>query len=389
MTQNYSNYLNSIPPYPFAEMERIIREKRERGEEIFPFNIGDPDLPTPDFIVEAAADALSDPEYSGYSSSEGELWFREAVAEWYHRRFGVELDPHTEVCSLIGSKEGLTNIARVFANPGDKILYPDPGYPAYRNGGALLIGLNPVPYTLDGTYQPKVDELDIKNSKLVFVNYPHNPTGAVVQESTLRRMIEMAREQGALLCYDNAYSEITFDGYRAPSLLQFSNDFEGLVEFHSCSKTFSMTGYRIGFAVGDRKAISGLVKLKTQVDSGPPKFVQYAAKVALESYTGQDRPRIVREMVEIYKKRLKTIVRALNEIGSPVEMPASTFYLWHKVPKASAEISKNLAKVGILVTPGTTFGQLGENFIRWSLTVRTELVEKATEYLSERRVVIG
>ncbi|MEM3637925.1 MAG: aminotransferase class I/II-fold pyridoxal phosphate-dependent enzyme [Conexivisphaerales archaeon] len=390
MTQDYSRTLASLPPYPFAEMERIIRERKERKEEVYPFNIGDPDLPTPDFIVEAASKALSDPEYSGYSSSEGEVWFREAVADWYSKRFGVQLDPQTEVCALIGSKEGLVNITRVFANPGDGILYPDPGYPAYSNGGALLAGFKPQPYSLEEvTYQPKVDGLVTKGVKIIFINYPHNPTGAVVQENILRRIIEICREQNILVCYDNAYSEITFNGYRAPSILQFSKDFDGLVEFHSCSKTFSMTGYRIGFAVGDRKAIRGLAKLKAQIDSGPPKFVQLAAKVALESYSGVDKPRFVRDMVETYQKRLRTLVRVLHDLGTSVELPQATFYLWHRVPNSSEIVARNLAKFGILVTPGSAFGRMGEKYIRWSVTVKTDLIERASKYLLDGGFIIA
>lgn len=390
MNLDYSNYLSSLPQYPFADMERIIREKRQKGEEIFPFNIGDPDIPTPDFVLDAVKEAVADARFSGYSSSEGELWFREAVSEWYSKRFGIQLDPHTQICALIGSKEGLVNITRVVANPGDRILYPDPGYPAYRNGAAALAGFTPVSYELYGeNYQPRLEEDAVSNSKVIFVNYPHNPTGAVVDEVLLRRVIELGRKENVLICYDNAYSEITFDGYNAPSLLQFSKDYEGLVELHSCSKTFSMTGFRIGFAVGDERIISGLVKLKSQIDSGPPKFIQYAAKKALESYTGSNKPRFVRDMIDIYHKRLKLLVAALREQGSKVQLPQATFYLWQKVSQQSSMVARNLAKVGILVTPGTAFGSSGTNFIRWSVTLETKLIEKATEYMRKYGIILG
>ncbi|MDG6933373.1 MAG: aminotransferase class I/II-fold pyridoxal phosphate-dependent enzyme [Nitrososphaerota archaeon] len=383
MTQEYSRNLQRIPPYPFVKMEQLARERRRKGLKVLSFSIGDPDLRTPDFILDAMSEAARDPAYSGYSSSDGEPWFKEAVASWYKKRFGVDLDPGSEVCALIGSKEGLANISRGFVNEGDIVVCPDPGYPVYANGSAILIGglAKSLRLNEENGFRPNADRSLFRGAKVVFANYPNNPTGAVISINDLSRLAEDVTGEGAIFCYDNAYSEITFGDYVAPSVLQTRSDREGLVEFHSCSKTFSMTGLRIGFAVGDRRVIDGLKKVKSQVDSGPPKFIQHAAKAALESYTGSARPSVVQSFVNVYRDRLERLARGLDMLGFKVKPPSGTFYLWQKVDGTSEEFAQRLANRGVLVTPGTAFGQGGEGYVRWSLTQSTELIDEALKLI--------
>jgi|YelNatPaOPRAMG01_1025707.scaffolds.fasta_scaffold03505_13 LL-diaminopimelate aminotransferase len=376
MIPDYSKNLASIPPYPFAKSEEMIRVKQKKGEKVLDFSVGDPDLPTPSFIMEALKDATGDDHYRGYSNSAGELWFREAVAEWYRKRFDVNLDPATEVCALIGSKEGLVNISRAFLNPGDKVLHPDPGYPVYANGATLLFGAIPIPYEPVG-----ITDWDPDGVKLVFLNYPHNPTGTVMRGEVLHELTKSTSKAGALVCYDNAYSEVTFGEHKAPSILQIDVEKKCSIEFHSCSKTFSMTGLRIGFAVGNAKAIAGLKLAKSQVDSGPPKLVQLAAKVALDSYVGSSRPKEVESMVNTYRKRMEILVCGLRELGFDVRPPAGTFYLWHRVAIPSSQFTEVLLNYGIAVTPGVVFGPRGEGYVRWSVTQPEPLIREALEMM--------
>ncbi len=377
----FAESVRSIPPYPFARMEEAIQERRRKGQKVIAFNIGDPDVPTPGYVVEAMASALRDGEYQGYSSADGEPWFKQAVADWYRKRFGVDLDPSTEVCALMGSKEGLANISRAFVNPGETVLCPDPAYPVYANGGTLLIGGKPDFYPASQKISGHLDRSRLRGARLVYVNYPHNPTGLVADEADLRKVVDDARGSECLICYDNAYSELTFGGYRAPSILQLDREKDVSIELHSCSKTFAMTGYRIGFAVGNSKAISGLKKVKSQIDSGPPKFVQHAARVALQGYAGQDPPKEVREISRTYEDRLGLFVRGLGELGMQAEMPKGTFYLWQRVPGTSEDFTEKLLDMGIMVSPGSAFGDGGEGYVRWSLTQPADVIEEALELM--------
>jgi LL-diaminopimelate aminotransferase len=386
MIPEYSDNLRKIPPYPFVRIEQLARERRSKGLKVMSFSIGDPDLPTAPFIIDAMSSAARDSAYSGYSSSDGEPWFKEAVASWYRKRFGVEVDPSSEVCALIGSKEGLANISRAFLNTGDSVLCPDPAYPVYSNGGAILLGGMPKSLVLseDNDFKPVLTPEQLKGTKIVFLNYPNNPTGAAITSKELSDLADMVTASGAVMCYDNAYSEISFGDYIAPSVLQSRSDHEGLIEFHSCSKTFSMTGFRIGFAVGDKKVIEGLKRVKSQIDSGPPKFIQHAARVALESYTNSSRPPVVKSYVDVYYKRLKRLVEGLTELGFAAAPPTATFYLWQKIGKSSAKFAETLASVGVLVTPGTAFGQGGEGYIRWSVTQPIEAIDEALELMGSK-----
>ncbi|MGA1975439.1 MAG: aminotransferase class I/II-fold pyridoxal phosphate-dependent enzyme [Conexivisphaerales archaeon] len=385
MTVHPSERVSVLPQYPFAKLDEIIRTRRERGQKVLTLNVGDPDLPTPPFIVEALVEATRDPEDQGYSSSDGEKWFKEAVADWYSKRFGVSLDPSTEVCTLIGSKEGLANVARAFVDPGDKVMFPDPSYPVYKIGGALLMGARAIPRPLsseDG-YKMSLRKRDLKDVKLLFVNYPHNPTGAVADREDLEELVGAARESGTLVCYDNAYSEMTYGSYVAPSILQVDADKEISVEVHSCSKTFAMTGYRIGYAVGSKKAIAGLKAIKSQVDSGPPKFIQRAAKAALDSYTSSSRPKEVEAPIKVYERRLKLLADGLSRLGHKVRPPQGTFYIWQRVDGTSAAFAERLLRAGVVITPGTTFGEGGEGYVRWSVSRPTEVIKEALEILEE------
>jgi LL-diaminopimelate aminotransferase len=385
MTPSPSGNVSALPEYPFAKLDEIIRARRQRNEKVLAFNVGDPDLPTPSFIVQALAESIRNPEDQGYSSSDGEKWFKEAVADWYYKRFDVQLDPDREVCALTGSKEGLGNVARAFVDAGDKVMFPDPGYPVYRIGCAQLMGARSLPRHLDSADGFKMDltPQDLKGVKLLYVNYPHNPTGAVADSRDLERLVDAASESGTLLCYDNAYSEMTYGSYIAPSILQVDRDKEVSIEVHSCSKTFAMTGYRIGYAVGNRDAIRGLKAIKSQIDSGPPKFIQRAAKAALESYSSSRRPPEVEAYTKIYEGRLKLLAEGLGRLGYQVRAPEGTFYLWQHVEEASAAFAERLLAVGVVVTPGTTFGGGGEGYVRWSVARPTEVIKEALDMLKE------
>lgn len=385
MTHAPSEKVAALPEYPFAKLDEIIRLRRQRKERVLAFNVGDPDLPTPLFIVEALAEAIRNPEDQGYSSSDGEKWFKEAVANWYSKRFDVELNPDTEVCALTGSKEGLGNVARAFVDAGDKVMFPDPSYPVYRLGGAQLMGAKSLPRPLSSAdgFKMNLTARDLKGVKLLYVNYPHNPTGAVADSEDLGRLVDAARESGTLVCYDNAYSEMTYGSYTAPSILQVDKDKEASVEVHSCSKTFAMTGYRIGYAVGNKDAIGGLKAIKSQMDSGPPKFIQRAAKAALDSYTSSRRPREVEASIRIYEGRLKLLAGGLGRLGYEVHAPEGTFYLWQHADGTSAAFSERLLRAGVVVTPGTTFGGGGEGYVRWSVARPTEVIREALDIMKE------
>lgn len=383
----YSNRLNSLPPYPFAEMERMMSEKRRKGIQLISFGIGDPDLHPPEFVNRAIIDGLRIPGSHNYSSSEGEQFFREAVVEWYQKRFGVSLDPNTQVCALIGSKEGLTNIVRSVVNPGERILVPNPSYPLYQQGGGLLNEVVPVDTILshEKEFKPDLDKISKANFRLLFLNYPNNPTGTVIDVKFLEKIVKSVEDKDAYICYDNAYSEITFNDFRAPSILQVNSAIDKTIEFHSCSKTFAMTGYRIGFAVGSKDLINGLKSVKNQIDSGSPKFIQYAAAEALNQYSRSIPPKEVLEMVKNYEKRLHLLVNGLRTIGFNAKMPLGTFYLWLKVDDDSNSFASRLLDEGVVVTPGIGFGSGGEGYVRFSATVPEEQIERALEMMKSIR----
>ncbi len=385
MEFDYSQKVKALPSYLFAELEKIVRQKKREGVDLISLSIGDPDLPPPKIVVDALKEEVAKPENHGYSSSEGEYEFRLAVSEWYKRRFNVDLDPDREVVALIGSKEGLCNIARAFLNEGDRVLLPDPAYPVYANGCTILNGGAPVYFPLreDNDFLPNLEDMDADGVKMMFVNYPNNPTGAVTSIEKLRELVEFAVENKIILCYDNAYSEIAFGDYRAPSVLQIDKARDIAVEFHSCSKTFSMAGSRIGFAVGNEKLIAGLKKVKAQVDSGPPKYIQLAAAKALKMYEEENPPKFVKEACQTYYRRVEILVKELNALGLKCRMPKATFYIWAKCGVNSMDFVKKMLEVGVVATPGVGFGSQGEGYVRFSATCPEERIKEACERLKK------
>jgi LL-diaminopimelate aminotransferase len=367
-----------LPPYLFAEIERLIKEKRAHGLDLISLSIGDPDLPPPQFVVDALEAEVANLKNHNYSFSQGEPFFRQAVAEWYERRFHVDLE-RDQVVALLGSKEGIANVGRAFVNPGDRVLVPDPGYPVYANATTVLNDGVPVPIPLmeENGFKPNFDKVDTSNVKMMWLNYPNNPTAATVDEAFLREAVDFAADRGIILCFDNAYSEICFDGYKAPSILEIEGGMDVAVEFHSCSKTFNMTGDRIGFAVGNKQLIAGLTKVKSQVDSGPPVYIQKVAAAALGSYVGNEQPDFLKALNRIYHERRDVLVETLCEIGYQCEKPKATFYVWVDCKGDSMAFATKLLDVGVAVTPGVGFGKFGEGYVRMALTQPVERIKEA------------
>ncbi|MBI5228612.1 LL-diaminopimelate aminotransferase [Candidatus Micrarchaeota archaeon] len=388
MNIEYSSRAGRIPPYLFAELERLTAEKKKQGVDIISLGIGDPDIPTPKFVIEVLQEEVEKPGNHQYPSSQGERFYREAVAKWYFIRFGVELDPDKEVCNVMGSKEGIANIARAFVNPGDSVLVPDPAYPVYYNGATILCDGKPVvmPLLEENGFLPQYDAIpqsELKKSKMVYVNYPNNPIGAVASNEFLKETIQFALENNLILCYDNAYSEFTFDDYVAPSIFEFEGAKECAVEFHSCSKTFCMTGHRVGWAVGNEKATAGLKKIKSNIDSGCPMYIQKAGAAALASYTSRKRPEVVEKIMKEYEYRRNVLADGLNGIGVKCSKPKATFYVWARVPFGdSLSFVKKVLEQGVVITAGTGFGKYGEGYVRFALTQNEDKIKEAVERIS-------
>lgn len=383
MVFDYAKRLKMLPPYLFAEIEEKVEKKRKEGVDIIDFGIGDPDLPTPRPIVEFIKRELDDPENHRYPSSAGEPETRRAIAKWYKERFNVDLDPNGEVAVLIGSKEGLANICRAFVNPGEKVLAPDPAYPVYAQGAALLTDAIPIRFPLlpEKGFLPDMETLPT-DARMIYLNYPNNPTGAVCDKGFLLAASRWCNETETILCYDNAYSEMTFDDYVAPSALQVAQG-DGAIEFGSLSKTFNMTGYRVGYAVGDSDLISGLKKVKSQIDSGTPKFLQRALTMALGEYKGGERPQMVKDNIAVYQERRNVLVNGLRKLGFKVTPPKGTFYLWLKVDGPSLKFAEAMLNAGIVVTPGIGFGKNGEGYVRLATTQSVQRIEEALERMSK------
>jgi len=375
--------IEQIPPYLFAEIDKKKEELRQKGMDLIDLGIGDPDLPTPKLIIERLKVASENPKNHRYPSYEGMFEFRTAVAQWYARRFGVKLDPKTEVLSLIGSKEGIAHIPLAFVNPGDYVLVPSPGYPVYRVS-ALFAGGIPyfLPLRKEDGFLPRLSEIPeavAQKAKIIFINYPNNPTSAIAGSSFFEEVVAFARRYEIIVCHDAAYSEIAFDGYQPLSFLEMEGAKEVGVEFHSLSKTFNMTGWRIGFVVGRSEIVSGLGRIKTNIDSGLFQAIQEAGTEAL-NHLGTPLP----EIISIYERRRDVMVKGLQEIGLVVDRPKATFYLWIQVPKgySSAQFAALLLeKGGIVATPGNGFGEEGEGYIRMAITVDEKRLKEAIERL--------
>jgi LL-diaminopimelate aminotransferase len=376
-----STRLNSLPPYPFAKLENLISRKRQEGIDLISFGIGDPDLTPPDFINQSLVEGLSISGNHNYSSSAGEKSFRDSISSWFEKRFNISLNPDEEICALIGSKEGLAHIFRAFLNSGDTIAIPNPGYPLYEYGGTMLNDFKPLILDLseESNYIPQTTQLQESDFSGIYLNYPNNPTGAVIQTSELNNIVNICNEKNSIIVYDNAYSEITYGGYKAPSILQCDNARQNSIEFHSLSKTFNMTGYRIGFAVGNKTLIDGLKKMKNQIDSGSPKFIQHAASTALDSYNNGIPPKEILDNIKTYENRMSLLSDGLSKLGYDVKMPSGTFYLWMKVDENCESFAMKLLDNGIVVTPGSGFGNAGDNYVRFSLTITEFDISKALE----------
>jgi LL-diaminopimelate aminotransferase len=375
----------ALPPYLFARIEQKIEECQNRGVDVISLGIGDPDLPTPPHIVQALKEQADNPQNHRYPSSVGLLAFRRAVAGWYRDRFGVSLDPRSEVVTLIGSKEGIGHISFCYLNPGDYALIPDPGYPVYGIGAALAGAENYLlPLKAERGFLPDFAAVpaDVaRRAKLLFLNYPNNPTGAVAGLDFFREAVSFARSFDLIICHDAPYTEITFDGYVAPSFLQAEGAREVGIEFHSLSKTYNMTGWRLGWAAGNADVVKTLGTLKSNLDSGVFQAVQYAGIAAL---TGpQD---YVRNTLQVYRERRDIVVEGLRSLGWHVDPPKATIYVWAPVPPpyTSTEFAELvLEKAGVVLTQGIGYGACGEGFFRISLTIPTERLSEAFRRLKE------
>ncbi len=376
-----SDRINSLPPYLFKEIDRQKEEVKKRGVDIIDLGVGDPDMPTPGHIIEALNKAAHDPANHKYPSYTGMGDFNEAVARWYKRRFNVVLDPAKEVVTLIGSKEGIAHIPLAFINPGDTALVTSPGYPVYDIGVKFAGGQT---YFMDllkeNDFLPDLEAVPkdvVKKAKMMFINYPNNPTSAVADGQFFKKVVSFAQANNIIVCHDAAYTELAFDGYRPESFLETDGAGDVGIEFHSLSKTYNMTGWRIGFAVGRAEVIQALGQVKSNIDSGAFQAVQIAGIAALE----EDQT-CVNEMNAEYTKRRDILVDGLCSIGLPVEKPKATFYTWIEVPNGytSTEFASHLLlKAGIVVTPGNGFGKAGEGYVRMTLTVDKERLREAVE----------
>ncbi|MGD6933294.1 MAG: aminotransferase class I/II-fold pyridoxal phosphate-dependent enzyme [Candidatus Bathyarchaeia archaeon] len=383
MNFEYAERVKRLPPYLFAEIEKMQKEKKAQGVDLISLSIGDPDLPPPDFVVNALAKEASNLKNHNYSFSQGEPDFREAVSVWYKNRFGADV-AHDQVVALLGSKEGIANVARAFVNPGDKVLVPDPAYPVYANGSTILCDgvAVPMPMLEDNNFQPDLNEIDPQNARMMFLNYPNNPTAATVDKAFLKEAVDFAKDNNIILCYDNAYSEITYDGYRAPSILEIPGAEEVAIEFHSLSKTFNMTGDRIAFAVGNKQLVAGLTKIKSQIDSGPPVYTQKVAVAALNVYKDRELPEFLQKNNQIMAERRDLLVNTLAKIGYPCKAPKATFYVWVNCKGDSMKFTAKLLDVGVAVTPGIGFGKYGEGYIRMTFTQPKERIKEACERIA-------
>lgn len=383
-----ANRLTQLPPYLFAELDRLKREVQARGVDVISLGIGDPDLPTPGYIIERLKQAAANPANHRYPDYEGLHEFRTAAANWYRRRFAVDFKPDNEVCALIGSKEGIANFATAMVDPDDVVLIPDPGYPVYFSG-CIFNGGQPyfLPLRKRNGFLPDFDAIPheiARRAKLLWLNYPNNPTGATADPSFFERAVDFCLRNQIVLAHDLAYSEIAYDGYRAPSVFEAAGAKQCAIEFHSLSKTFSMTGWRVGFAVGNAALIAGLGQVKTNMDSGVFQAVQEAAIAALE---GGDE--VLRQYCAIYRERRDLMVQSLHALSLPCETPRATFYLWAEVPKGFTSLSfteRVLKEAGVVVTPGSGFGKRGEGFVRLSLTLGTERLKEAAARISNLRL---
>ena len=386
MKIDISKRLKDLPPYLFAEIDKVKKDAIAQGRDIINLGIGDPDTPTPQHIVESLCQAAKDSKNHHYALDQGLDSLRIAISKWCARRFDIDLNPDTQVLPLIGSKEGIAHIPIAFLNPGDVVLYTEPNYPPYKTASILSLGK---PYALplkeENDFFPRFDNIPravLKKAKLLFMNYPNNPTAAIATKSFLRKVVDFARKNNIIICADAAYSEIAFDDHKPLSIFEIPGAMDVAVEFHSLSKTYNMAGWRIGWACGNAQIVAALGKVKTNIDSGIFNAIQLAGVTAL---TGPQY--CIKEANEVYRQRRDALVGGLNKLGWKVPSPRATFYVWTKLPaghKDSRAFAKLLLdKADIVVTPGVGFGASGEGYIRMALTVSKERIKEAVDRIKK------
>ena len=377
--------VEQLPPYLFARISELIAAKRAEGVDVISFGIGDPDLPTPDYLLDRLAEASRDPANHRYPESDGLPELRQAIARWYQTRHGVELDPDAEVVPLIGSKEGIGHLPLCLIDEGDVSLVTDPGYPVYEIGTMFAGGETVrLPLSEEDGWLPRLDEVpaDVAaRARILWLNYPNNPTGAVAPTSFFETAIEWAREHDVVIAHDLAYADVTFDGYVAPSILEIDGARDVAIEFNSLSKSFNMTGWRIAMAVGNAEVVDALTRVKTNLDSGIPQAIQQMAITAL------DDPRdSIASHNAIYTRRRDRAVEVLRELGLRVEPPRASLYVWARLPEgehsSAAFAARLIEATGVVVTPGASYGDAGEGYIRISLTLPDEQLEVGLDRLS-------
>ncbi len=370
--------IENLPPYLFVGISRKIAEKKARGEDVISFAIGDPDIPTPHSIIERLCQAAQDPANHRYPESDGLPQLRQAISSWYQRRFGLSFDPDKEVLPLIGAKEGIGHIALCFIDPGDLALVTDPGYPVYSIGTMFAGGhCHFLPLIEDNDFLPDLDQVPgevAQRAKLLWINYPNNPTAAVADLDFFERVVAFAKRYDVAICHDAPYTEVAFDGYRPPSFLQAPGARDVGVEFHSLSKSYNMTGWRIGMVVGNEEIVGALARVKSNLDSGIPQAIQYAA---IEALIGdQD---CIEEHNVIYQRRRDLVVRTLAKTGLRTKPPKASLYVWARIPKGYTSLdfcTKLLDEASVVVTPGSGYGKNGEGYIRLSLTTPDDRLEE-------------
>ncbi len=378
-----SHRLDKLPPYLFVEINRKIAEKRARGEDVISFAIGDPDMPTPHHIIDRLCQAAHDPDNHRYPETAGLSELRQAIAVWYQKRFGIALDPNQEVLPLIGSKEGIGHMSFCFIDPGDLALVPDPGYPVYSMS-TILAGGEPyyMPLTEENDFLPALEAIPEKitgKAKLLWLNYPNNPTGAVAEVDFFEKAVHFAGKHQLAVCHDAPYTEVAFDGYRPPSFLQAPGAREVGIEFHSLSKTYNMTGWRIGMAVGNAAMIDALFRFKSNLDSGIPQAIQRAA---IEALNGTQE--CVAEHNATYQERRDKLAKALNDIGLRAKLPKASFYIWARIPEgytSAGFAAELLDKTNVAVTAGTGYGSAGEGYVRLSFSLPDDRLEEGIRRL--------
>ena len=370
--------IENLPPYLFVGISRKIAEKRAQGEDVISFAIGDPDVPTPRSIIERLCQAAQDPANHRYPESDGLLQLRQAISSWYERRFGLSFDLDKEVLPLIGAKEGIGHIALCFIDPGDLALVTDPGYPVYSIGTMFAGGAcHFLPLIEEKDFLPDFDQVpgDVaQRAKLLWINYPNNPTAAVADLDFFERVVAFAKRYDLVVCHDAPYTEVAFDGYRPPSFLQAPGARDVGVEFHSLSKSYNMTGWRIGMVVGNEGIVDALMRVKSNLDSGIPQAIQYAA---IEALLGdQD---CIAEHNAIYQRRRDLVVRTLAKIGLRTKPPRASLYVWARIPEGYTSLdfcTKLLDETSVVVTPGSGYGKNGEGYVRLSLTTPDDRLEE-------------